>query len=1013
MHSAKAGQACLRFCVTDTGIGLSDEQQRDLFSAFTQADNSTTRLYGGTGLGLAICKDLVEAMGGGIGVESRLGLGSCFYFTANLGVQIKSTPDLPSAHVITPDKYPSLRNTYVLLVDDNEINQEFMPEILGNEGIRVDLASNGEEAIAMIGQNDYSAVIMDCQMPVMDGFEATRRIRSEQRFAELPIIAMTGNVMAEERERCLASGMNDHIGKPVDWDLFFQTLERWISPQTEINEVEVAVQSVEAAPYFSQFTGVDLAKVQKLTGGNVAVYRQMLALFCTNHNDDISLIRVAEQAGDYETALDLAHKLKGSASSVANIPLFDLTVALEQALVQGDSSELKTLLEKTEVALALLLTEINQLKPLSMLEQLLADMSALLANAGFISDELLNQLNKLLPDEHRAEYPALVRHILATDYPEAQAILNTLSSLSYEHLATVPQDHRPVVLVVDDTRVSQEILVALLSTEYRVKVAGNGQRALALAHNFSPPDLILLDINMPEMDGNEVCQKLQDDPLTRNIPIIFVTAAADLRSETHGLRLGAVDYITKPIVPATTLLRVRNQVLIKQHEKQLQRIAHYDNLTSIPNRALLADRLKQAIAQTKREQKMLAVCYLDLDGFKAINDTLGHQVGDQVLIETARRIGSMLRENDTVARLGGDEFVMLLPSLHHQKEGIATLKRLLETIARPIHIQGQACSVTASIGVSIFSGDNSEPDVLLRYADQAMYIAKQSGKNRYHLFDLKRDQQTRIHHETLLRIQQGLDNQEFELYYQPVINLTTRQVTGTEALLRWHHPERGLLLPGNFLSDIHNTELETSLGEWVINTALAQLAQWQGVGYVLDVSVNIAVCQLQAEGFLDDLKRSFNRYPNLSPNQMHIELLETTALDDFSTVSVTMEACRLLGVQFALDDFGTGYSSLKYLHHLPVDTLKIDQSFIRNMWAAKGDKAIAQDIIVLAKSYGLKTVAEGIETMEQLDALQAMGCEYGQGYVIARPMPADEFITKHCKQLANKLTPRTFFVSNA
>jgi diguanylate cyclase (GGDEF)-like protein/PAS domain S-box-containing protein len=623
LHSSDADQATLRFSVTDTGIGLSDEQQSHLFSAFTQADNSTTRLYGGTGLGLAISKDLVVAMGGSIGVKSCLGLGSSFYFTVTLGVQVKNNAELPSAQVIISDKYPSLRNTYVLLVEDNAINQEFMPEILGHEGIRVDLACNGEEAIAMIGQNDYSAVLMDCQMPVMDGFEATRLIRTDPRFAKLPIIAMTGNVMTEDREHCLASGMNEHIGKPVDWDQFFRILERLVKPQPAVKRIKQAESSSEAV---------------------------------------------------------------------------------------------------------------------SQLEQLMIELSALYASAGFITDELLTQLKMQFPDERQAEFNSLILHTHSTDYAKAQSILNTLTDLPLEHSVTAPQDQRPIVLVVDDTRVNQEILVLLLSQDYRVKVANNGQRALAIAQDFPPPDLVLLDISMPGMDGYEVCQRLQENSLTREIPVIFVTAASDLRSETNGLQLGAVDYITKPIIPATTLLRVRNQVLITQHKKQLKHIAHYDNLTGIPNRVLLADRMKLALAQTKREKKMLAVCYMDLDGFKLINDTLGHQAGDQVLIECAQRIDSILRESDTVARLGGDEFVVLLPNLHHKEECIVTLKRLLKAIAQPMRIHEQFCSVTASIGVSLFPDDETEADALLREADQAMYIAKLAGKNRYHLFDHVHDQ---------------------------------------------------------------------------------------------------------------------------------------------------------------------------------------------------------------------------------------------------------------------------------
>lgn len=441
---------------------------------------------------------------------------------------------------------------------------------------------------------------------------------------------------------------------------------------------------------------------------------------------------------------------------------------------------------------------------------------------------------------------------------------------------------------------------------------------------------------------------------------------------------------------------------VEERTAELKRIAHYDALTGIPNRVLLADRIKQAIAQAKREQKMLGVCYLDLDGFKPVNDTLGHQAGDHVLIEIAQRIGTILREADTIARLGGDEFVVLLPDLNHEEECISTLKRLLEVVSQPVFIQDHSFPLTASIGVSIFPGDDNDPDVLLRHADQAMYVAKQSGKNRYHLFDPSHDRQTRAYHATISRIQQGLDNHEFELYYQPNVNLSTRQVFGAEALIRWNHPERGLLLPSEFLSDIRDSALEIRLGEWVIGTALDQLMQWCLEGFAMDVSVNIVACHLQSEGFVEYLERTFAGYPNLPPGRLHIEILETAALEDFAAISTTMEACRMMGVRFALDDFGTGYSSLSYLQRLPIDTLKIDQSFVRDMLVDKGDNAIVHGIIVLANAFGLKTVAEGIETLEQFDALLAMGCESGQGHVIAQPMPASDFVT----------TVRRFFDTN-
>lgn len=429
---------------------------------------------------------------------------------------------------------------------------------------------------------------------------------------------------------------------------------------------------------------------------------------------------------------------------------------------------------------------------------------------------------------------------------------------------------------------------------------------------------------------------------------------------------------------------------LKAHEAELSRIAHYDALTGIPNRVLLADRMKQAIAQTTREQLMVAICYLDLDGFKRINDTMGHDAGDLVLIETARRIGATIRGGDTVARLGGDEFVVVLLGLERGEECVATLDRLLAEIAEPMVVKDKTLALSTSIGVSIYPLDDEDPDTLLRHADQAMYMAKQAGKNRFHIYDPALDMRTRNQQEALNAIRDGLEREQFELHYQPKIDLRTRQLMGAEALIRWHHPERGLLLPAEFLRPIENTELDIEIGDWVIATALAQADRWRNAGLDIEVSTNISAHHLESRGFAEKLRRQLALYPDLPPNRLQIEVLETVALKDIAIVRDVIEACRKLGVRFALDDFGTGYSSLSYLSSLPVDVLKIDQTFVRDMMEDPGDRAIAQGIIALARAFGRQTVAEGIETDEHYRALLDMGCEMGQGYVIARPMPADE-----------------------
>lgn len=432
--------------------------------------------------------------------------------------------------------------------------------------------------------------------------------------------------------------------------------------------------------------------------------------------------------------------------------------------------------------------------------------------------------------------------------------------------------------------------------------------------------------------------------------------------------------------------------LLKQHEKQLEHIAHYDALTGIPNRVLLVDRMQQALAQTRREKKLLAICYLDLDGFKSINDGLGHDAGDSVLIKTAERINNNLRGGDTVARLGGDEFVILLLNIESIDDCHSSLTRLLQTIEQPILTKGEPSIVTASIGVTLYPLDDEEPETLLRHADQAMYFVKQTGKNRYRIFDPQHDSQIRIERELRARIEQGLLAQEFELFYQPKVTMKDRRVVGAEALIRWRHPERGLLTPSEFLPIIETSELDVKIGEWVIDTALMHLERWRQQGVVLEVSVNITATHLQSDGFIRSLTSKLSRYPQLNARQLQIEVLETEALADIASVGEIIGGCAALGVRFALDDFGTGYSSLAYLRKLPADTLKIDQSFVRDMLVNKGDLVIVQGVIALAHAFDRITIAEGVETEEHFQALVAMGCDIGQGYGIALPMPAEAFV---------------------
>ncbi len=431
---------------------------------------------------------------------------------------------------------------------------------------------------------------------------------------------------------------------------------------------------------------------------------------------------------------------------------------------------------------------------------------------------------------------------------------------------------------------------------------------------------------------------------------------------------------------------------IKEHARQLEQLAHYDALTTLPNRTLLADRLQQAMVQALRRRQPLAVAYLDLDGFKAINDNHGHDAGDQLLIALSRRMKNALREGDTLARLGGDEFVAVLLDLPDVADSVQLLTRLLEAAAQPEQVGDLVLQISASLGVTTYpQAEEVDAEQLLRQADQAMYQAKLAGKNRFHIFDAEQDRNARGRHESLEHIRRALLEHEFVLHYQPKVNMRTGQVIGAEALIRWQHPERGLLSPAVFLPVIEDHPLAVAVGEWVIDTALTQMERWQVEGWHVPVSVNVGARQLQQADFVDRLGILLSAHPAVRPGDLEMEVLETSALEDIKRVSDVIESCRQIGVSFALDDFGTGYSSLTYLKRLAVDQLKIDQSFVRDMLDDPDDLAILQAVLGLATAFRRQVIAEGVESVNHGTMLLQLGCELAQGYGIARPMPAADF----------------------
>jgi len=447
---------------------------------------------------------------------------------------------------------------------------------------------------------------------------------------------------------------------------------------------------------------------------------------------------------------------------------------------------------------------------------------------------------------------------------------------------------------------------------------------------------------------------------------------------------------------------VRNHVLAitdithtRQQWEQLQRQAHFDELTRLPNRVRLAQMLQTAMQTSRREGSLLTVCYLDLDHFKPVNDRFGHEAGDRLLVELANRMRRSLRSwaggDDVVARIGGDEFVLLLRTATLEESRHA-VERVLNQVCQPYALGAGAgaVTVTASIGATVFPLDGADAETLLRHADHAMYGAKQAGRNGYLFFDAEHDRRAEARFVALGRVQEALDANEFRLYFQPKVDMRSGKVLGFEALLRWKHPDQGVISPAQFLPLVENTGLSIGVGNWVMQQGIEQLAQWLRMGLDMTVSINVSARHLQEPLFAQHLAGLLSRHQAPVAQRLIIEVLETAALADVDYTCELMEECRALGVRFALDDFGTGYSTFTYLKRLPIDMLKIDRSFVINMLADRQDLAIVEGVIGLSQTFGCAVVAEGVETPAQATRLIEIGCHVGQGNGIAAAMPADQ-----------------------
>jgi diguanylate cyclase (GGDEF)-like protein len=485
--------------------------------------------------------------------------------------------------------------------------------------------------------------------------------------------------------------------------------------------------------------------------------------------------------------------------------------------------------------------------------------------------------------------------------------------------------------------------------------------------------------------GGEPAEQIREKQLVRKSgDLIWVSMATSLVRAADG----SPRYFIAVIQDISE--NKRAAAALKESEEQFRRLAHYDSLTRLPNRSLFYDRLAHALAQARRNAWTLAVLFIDVDHFKHVNDTFGHTAGDQLLKHISERLGECVRSDDTVGRLSGDEFAIVLSRITAPEDAATVAQKMVEVLNQPFVLEGAELFVTASIGITVFPNDTEDQDTLIRNADVAMYRAKERGRNNYQFYTPEMNRRTREMLNLESELRRALERDEFVLHYQPKVSLATGRITGVEALLRWNHPERGLVPPGDFIPLLEETGLVVQAGQWVLNAVCEQLKAWQSAGIdPLPVAINLSARQFLAPDLAGSIKRALEAH-DLKASLVEVEITESAIMANTEDAIRTLEYLQALGVKTSVDDFGTGHSSLGYLKRFPLYALKIDRSFVRDITTDPDDATITQAVISMAHSLELKVVAEGVETEAQLEFLERYGCDEVQGYLYSKPVPGDE-----------------------
>ncbi|MCK9468545.1 MAG: EAL domain-containing protein [Porticoccaceae bacterium] len=1045
LESPSGDKDTLVFRVRDTGLGIKSENLQRIFEVFTQEDSTTTRKYGGTGLGLAICRQYALLLGGDISVRSERFAGSEFSFTlpykaADSATPLRSDPAVERARVLVVGDSTVVRDfieqwvtdrggevdcatdvgslqallnqsdfqggTYthifldeqqhdtmlgelvkqlrehpvtsqavisilvnpwimeshegtqqcffiekpltdlklsnllisenvhgfkprrqsisrvfaddlgkkVLVVDDNRANRLVASGMLEQFGCDCDFAQNGQEALERLSHKPFDLVLMDCNMPVMDGYQASRAIRDLPGiFDDLPIIAMTANSSPEEVRRCKDAGMNDLLVKPLTVEALGTLLQRYFSTQSS------GVVRHKTPDTF------DLTTLQQLQGAVGEVFASVINAFIEDLPSYLASLRTAIANNDSQQVYELAHTVKGSAASVGAQVVAGLSQTLEEMGKNRDLRGAEALFSGLEMA------------------------------ATKVSSDLRDYLRDL-----------------------------------GDEVTGLEAGEQAVVLVADDDRAMRLLFAnALQGAGFRILEASNGQSVVALCTR-TMPDIILLDAIMPELDGFETCRKIRQLPDGAEVPILMVTSLEDERSISRAFAAGATDFVTKPVNFSVLRQRVTRLLQSSRVEHHVRKLAYSDALTGLPNRAAFSQQLRHKINRASLNGSQLAVLFLDLDRFKMINDSLGHDAGDLVLKAAAERIKRCVRDDDFVARLGGDEFTVVMEDLP-DREAISRLsERIGAALREPFVFLRQRMFVTASIGIAVFPDDGHNMSTLLKHADTAMFKAKERGVD-YSFYEAEMEVEITARLETERGLRTSLEQGGILFHYQPQVELASGDIVAFESLVRWQHPTRGLLPAADFIEVAEESGLSKEFGRLALAEGCELLQQWYDQGIELRLALNTSGEEFQQGEVSRSIAEHLAHYA-FDPIMLEVEITESMLMAHPERAASEMKQLRAQGLTIAIDDFGSGFSSLNYLKRFSVDVLKIDRSFVADCHFDVKDQAIISGIITLAKSLNLLVVAEGVELAEQAEFLRSAGCDIAQGYYFGKPISREEVL---------------------